>query len=148
MFSLVTELNDAEAELTYVKTLSFADTNKIGACGMSMGGAVATLFGGENTSQVNALCLWALAALMGDRLTELDFFGSAAKFQKPVLLLNGTEDRLVRIVEGGYLEKYKNAYGSNLEYVEVQGAGHGFYKCDHRIFVLDNTIRYFNKLLK
>jgi uncharacterized protein len=60
------ELEDAKNILEYAKTLDFADVNKIGIVGLSMGGAVASMLAGDCKDDIKALCLWAPAGNMAD----------------------------------------------------------------------------------
>lgn len=64
------ELEDAKAILSYVKTLDFVDTAKIGVVGLSMGGAVASMLAGECKEDIQSLCLWAPAGNMGELITQ------------------------------------------------------------------------------
>ena len=68
--TILTELEDAKAILDYAKSLPFADAERIGVVGLSMGGTVASLLAGERKEDVAALCLWAPAGDMGERLTQ------------------------------------------------------------------------------
>ena len=68
--TILTELEDAKAILDYAKSLPFADAERIGVVGLSMGGTVASLLAGDRKEDVAALCLWAPAGDMGERLTQ------------------------------------------------------------------------------
>lgn len=68
--TLSKELEDAKVILDYTKSLEFVDTNKIGALGLSMGGAVASMLAGVRKEDINALCLWAPGGNMGELLTS------------------------------------------------------------------------------
>jgi len=58
------ELDDAKAILDYAISLDFVDNQRIGAVGLSLGGAVASMLAGDRAKDVKALCLWAPAGNM------------------------------------------------------------------------------------
>lgn len=64
------ELQDAVSILDYAKTLDFADTSRIGAVGLSMGGAVAGMLAGERREDIHTLCLWAPAGNMKELILQ------------------------------------------------------------------------------
>lgn len=162
--SLVTETRDAEAILAYAKILDFVNTNKIYAGGMSMGGAVATLLGGWHPDEIQALYLWAPAACLVDNthkdpsitnrgvtfdgesnfykdVATMDFFVDAAPFKKKVLILCGTNDDIMSM-NGGYVHRYREIYGDNMSYYDIEGAGHGYRTEEHREEVLKLTLDF------
>lgn len=68
--SVLTEVEDAEAILDYVKSLDFVDVDRIGAVGMSLGGVVLSLLAGKHPEDLRAICLWAPAACIVDDLKK------------------------------------------------------------------------------
>lgn len=70
------ELEDAENILLYAKSLKFADTERIGVVGFSMGGAVASMLAGKHRDEIKALSLWAPAGNMAEIVIN-DFIGKA-----------------------------------------------------------------------
>ena len=69
------ELEDAENILKYTKTLDFIDLDRISVVGFSMGGAVASMLAGINSTDIKSLCLWAPAGNMAEIVIN-DFIGS------------------------------------------------------------------------
>lgn len=65
------ELDDAEAMLSYAKSLDFVDRDRIFVVGLSMGGAVASMLAGRHPGDIAALCLWAPAANMGQLIRDM-----------------------------------------------------------------------------
>ena len=68
--TLFTELEDAKAILEYAKSLPFADPERIGVVGLSLGGTIASVLAGDRREDVAALCLWAPAGDMKRRILE------------------------------------------------------------------------------
>ena len=66
--TILTELDDAKAILDYAKSLPFADAERIGVVGLSMGGTVASLLAGDRKEEVAALCLGLLLETWGSGL--------------------------------------------------------------------------------
>jgi len=64
------EILDAHNILDFVKNLDGIDPERIGAVGLSMGGAVASALAGERKDDIKALCLWAPAGNMGELIEK------------------------------------------------------------------------------
>lgn len=64
------EIQDAHNILDYVKNLDGIDPKRIGAVGLSMGGAVASALAGDRKEDIKTLCLWAPAGNMGELIRK------------------------------------------------------------------------------
>jgi hypothetical protein len=60
------EILDAHNILDFVKQLDGIDPERLGAVGLSMGGAVASALAGQRKDDIKCLCLWAPAGNMGE----------------------------------------------------------------------------------
>lgn len=70
-----------------------------------------------------------------------DIYGSAEKYQGPVLILRGDSDDLVFRDSN---EKLRGSFPNSL-YEEIEGADHSFKNEDHRILVFDKMLSFFDK---
>ncbi|HOK43035.1 MAG TPA: alpha/beta hydrolase [Thermoclostridium caenicola] len=172
--TLLTELEDAKAILDYARTLPFADAERIGVMGFSMGGTVASLLAGDRKEDVAALCLWAPAGNMGERILQdkkpeeiqafrsrgwwdigglilgVDFLETALKLD--VFQRSAPYDKRVLLVHGdkdqtvplAVSERYLELYGSQADLHIVSGADHIFNRNDWVEEVLDYTVGFFS----
>lgn len=153
--SVLTEAEDLEVLLDYVKTLPFADPNQIVLAGCSQGGLVSALVAARRAEEVAALILYYPAlcipddARRGQMITakfdpenipdkfyaitvhlskkyaldaaSLDPYAEICTYSKPVLIVHGLEDALVKI---DYSRRAAEAY-RHCKLIEVHG-DHGF----------------------
>lgn len=170
--TLLTELEDAKAILDYAKSLPFADAERIGVVGLSMGGSVASMLAGDRKDDVAALCLWAPAGNMGERILQdwraeeiqayrskgwcdmrgltlgLGFLETAIELD--VLKRSAPYDKRVLLLHGDrdqavpheISERYLEIYGSRADLHTVSGANHTFDKKEWEEEVLDYTVGF------
>lgn len=157
--SIMTEVSDLEAVLAAAKTWDFVDVDRIVLQGGSQGGVVTSIGGVRHKDEVAGLILlypaYGLAAFGDwdtDYLPEENQVGSMtvgkayfkdiagydvrdelATFDKPVLILQGSEDTLVSPAES----ETAAASFPHAEYHLLEGAGHGFSGAHH-----DQATRY------
>jgi len=67
------ELKDANNILNYVKNLDFVDHDKVGILGLSMGGAIASMLGGDRKNDISTMCLWAPAGNMYEIILDKNY---------------------------------------------------------------------------
>lgn len=123
-----TQLADAQAIYDYASALGYV--SDISVLGYSFGGLVAAMFAGEHPD-VASLVLLAPAPAYGIYLPVMD---TAAKYEGPVLILQGDSDRLVTVsVAEGYRdaladselrvlehENHNFTYGTDVEGMAVE----------------------------
>jgi pimeloyl-ACP methyl ester carboxylesterase len=171
------ELEDAKIIIDYVKTLSFADTRRLGVLGLSMGGAIASMLAGDRKDDVKSLCLWAPAGNMaeviiyhyiGERLSELFetgytdiegfLLGKGFVEDAKALDIYGIAARYtgnVLILHGDKddvvpieaSQKYVKYYGDKSVFNVIKDAGHTFDKREWTDEVLNKTADFFIKEL-
>ena len=151
--SVMTEASDLDAILQTAKTWDFVDTDRIFLAGGSQGGLVTAIGGVRHEDEVAGLILlypaFGMAAL-GDRYSDdmpdeiqissmtvgkpffKDMIGYDVRdeipyFDKPVLILQGSEDNIVLPdVTWNAAQLYPDC-----EYKTIEGAGHGFSGAEH-----------------
>lgn len=168
-----TELKDAKAILDYFRGLSFIDSDRVGICGLSMGGYIGGMIAGDNKELVKAMCLWAPAGVMEelfkDRIEQgikvgenifdmsghmlnyaayesarkIDPFMRAAAFDKETCIIHGTNDETIPFKVG---LKYKDML-SKVEFHPIEGADHTFNGCAWEKQVIEITVGFFKKNL-
>lgn len=144
-------LEDAEDIYNWVLAQEWADASQVILSGQSMGGYVASCMApklqpAKLVLQCPGAAMWygalerALAmeekGIFSADIEGLSFsttfnktmhpyepFATAAGYQGPVLLLRGTEDKLVSIED---CEKYMAVYGDACTFVQVEGGNHNF----------------------
>lgn len=171
--TLSKELEDAKNILSYVKSLEFADLERIGVLGLSMGGAVASMLAGDCKDDIKSLCLWAPAGNMGeiivsqrakeeiDKIREIGFFDAGGllvgkDFIDDVLNLDiyakaSAFDKNVLILHGdkdmtvplNSSERYLDIYGTKSVLHIIEGADHTFNKKEWEDEVLEYSIEFF-----
>lgn len=172
--TLLTELEDAKTILDYARSLPFADADRIGVMGYSMGGTVASLLAGDRKEDVAALCLWAPAGNMGERILqgrtpeEVQAFRSqgwwdmgglvlGADFLETALELDVYQrsapyDKRVLLLHGDkdqtvpleVSEQYLDLYGIKADLHVIAGADHTFNRNEWVEEVLDYTVGFFS----
>lgn len=144
-------LNDTEDVYNWVVEQEWADENQIILSGQSMGGYVAACAApklnpaklilqcpgagmwdgaldralameekGIFTADIEGLCF---ATAFNKDLHKYEPFSTAKGYEGPVLLVRGTEDKLVDIA---ICEKYVEVYGDACTFVEIEGGNHNF----------------------
>lgn len=171
------ELAEAENILDYVKKLDFVDNAKIGAVGMSMGGAVASMLAGKRSEDLRTLCLWAPAANIREVYqrgkTDADLLAMAMngsmdigglqlgyRFAKDIATLDiykkaAPYGRNVFILHGdndmtvplSVSERYLKIYGDRATLHMIEGANHPFSKQEWEDELLGETVRFLQKEL-
>lgn len=168
-----TELSDAKAILNYFRSFEFINMDRIGICGLSMGGYIGGITAGDNRDIVKALCMWAPAGNIkdifqqgmqrvarireglydvGGNVVNIKMFESAASinhmertaaFDKETCIIHGTGDTSVPYEIG---LKYKRAM-KNPEFHTIEGADHTFNKYEWERRVIDITVDFFRRTL-
>lgn len=119
-----TEAEDAEAVLTYVKGLDFADPDKIGAMGMSMGGVVCSILAGRYPDEIARVCLWAPAACLTDDAKNGSVRGTVFDAGNPPETLTFSDGLTIGrrfITEAADIDIYEIARGFQKKVLILQG---------------------------
>ena len=74
---------------------------------------------------------------------DLDIYGTAAAYEGKVLILHGTNDRIVPL---WCSERYKEAYGERSELFLIEGENHTITRC--RDEVVRKTVSFFNSVFQ
>ena len=149
--SIFTEEDDLTAVVEGFKNVKGIKKGKVTLLGISQGGMVSALYAGDNPKNVEklvlvypALCIkddWVtkypritdmpeidnsfgmqLGRAYVEGLYDLDVYGRISKYEGPVQIIHGDQDRLVPV---SYSEKAHVAY-KNSSFKVMPGAGHGF----------------------
>jgi pimeloyl-ACP methyl ester carboxylesterase len=176
--TLSKELEDAKAILAFVKTLDFADRDRIALVGLSMGGVVASMLAGDYKEDIKTLCLWAPAGNMKDiplngkfeaeieeayRTGFFDIGGLAlgVDFINDLKSLDlfakaSHYNKKVLLLHGnqdqtvplGTSELYQEIYGDRAEVHIIDGGDHTFNQLKQENEVLNFTAEFLEKELK
>ena len=149
--SFLTEMEDLEVIIEKVKTWDFIDTNNIILMGSSQGGAISALISAKRDDIKGTVLLYPALGIpevvtkwypskeeipeevqMTSNITvgpkyfidiwDLDVYSIIEKDEKQILILQGTDDPLVKPDQSKKVNKtYKNS-----ELYFIEGAGHGF----------------------
>ena len=150
--SVLTEVRDLEAVLEGAKSWPFADAERIALIGGSQGGAVSVIAAARHADEFKALVLMYPALLIQDDLHakfaakdacppvykyngwldvspiyvtdmwDYDLFADMKKYERPVLILHGDKDTIVRMSDSERAAKtYKNA-----AFHVIKDGAHGF----------------------
>lgn len=154
--SVMTEVTDLEAVLKTAKTWEFADKDRIFLLGGSQGGLVSAITGVKHEDEIAGLVLlypafniydyihsycddydsipesYSFASITmskkyGQDLWDYDVRKELPDFDKPVIIIQGTEDD---IVLPSTAKQAADLY-PNAEYKEIEGANHGFFNEHH-----------------
>jgi hypothetical protein len=149
--SIFTEEDDLAAVVEGFKNVKGIKKGKVTLLGISQGGMVSALYAGDNPKNVEelvlvypALCIkddWvtkypsitdmpeidnsfgmSLGRAYVEGLYDLDVYGRISRYEGPVQIIHGDQDRLVPV---SYSEKAHAAY-KNSSFKVMPGAGHGF----------------------
>lgn len=153
--TLLTELDDLDAVVSFLAELDEVDASRLVIAGESQGGLVTALYTARNPETVRGAMLLYPGLMMADNarsqyadaseipekldfmqmtvsrryyevVLELDPWTEIASFDKPVLLIHGTDDQIVPI---SVSEKALTIY-PDARMITIHGAGHGFYLDD------------------
>ena len=149
--SFLTEMEDVETIIKYVKELDYVDKDNIILMGSSQGGAISALVSAKRNDIKGTVLLYPALGIpshvknwfedeeslteeikMTDKITvgpkyfkdiwDMDVYTEIAKDEKQILILQGTEDDLV---SPEHSKKVDGIY-KNSELFLIEGAGHGF----------------------
>ncbi len=150
--SVMTEVSDLETVIDTAKTWDFVDADRIVLIGGSMGGFVTATTAAKHTNEIAGVVLLYPAFGLKDEVCEMfssandipdtfsyhgyftagkqfaadiwdyDIYNEINVYDKPVLILQGDQDKNVEPYAERAAEAYKDA-----EYHLIKGAGHGFY---------------------
>ena len=149
--SIFTEEDDLTTVVEGLKNVKGIKKGKVTLLGISQGGMVSALYAGDNPKNVEklvlvypALCIkddWVtkypritdmpeiensfgmpLGRAYVEGLYDLDVYGRISRYDGPVQIIHGDQDRLVPV---SYSEKAHKAY-KNSSFKVIPGAGHGF----------------------
>ena len=168
--SFLTEMEDLETVIDYVKDLDFADKEQIIIMGSSQGGAISALVSAKENDIKGTVLLYPALGIpsvvtkwykskedipesikMTKKITvgpkyfldiwDMDVYTEIAKDKKQILILQGTEDDLV---SPQHSKKVNDIY-ENSELFLIKGAGHGF---DGKQFdeAIVHIVDYFKKI--
>lgn len=153
--TLLTELDDLNDVVSFLAELDEVDASRLVIAGESQGGLVTALYTARNPETVRGAMLLYPGLMITDNarsqyadaseipetvdfmqmtvsgryyevVLELDPWTEIASFDKPVLLIHGTDDQIVPI---SVSEKALTIY-PNARMITIPGAGHGFYLDD------------------
>ncbi len=170
--SVFTELDDLEQVLDYVEKQDFVDDESIFLMGTSQGGAVSAMAASRHKDSIRGMVLLYPAFVLPDRAEELfgeaenipqtytflgmevgkvyfeslidyDIYSDISSYDKDVLIIHGTADKVVPI---SCAEKALETYPA-AELIRIQGAGHGF-SGDDRNTVIKYVSEYLNAQMK
>lgn len=153
--SVLTEETDLNAVIDEVKGWDFVDKNNLFLLGESQGGCVSALVAASR-DDINSIVLYYPALSIVDDAHKtyssideipnedikfmgmivskkyfadtynLDIYNEIAKYENPVLIVHGTNDK---IVDYSYSIKANETF-KNSKLITIEGGGHGFYKED------------------
>lgn len=168
-----TELSDAKAILEYLRNMECIDKCRVGICGLSMGGYVAGITAGDNSSMVKALCMWAPAGNIkyifkdelgsclktADGLVDvgglelnrrayeiaegIDHIGRTQAYKGKTCIIHGTSDTSV---PSKFVEEYRDNM-NDVEFHNIDGADHTFTAVRWENQVIDITTEFFKREL-
>ena len=149
--SVETEVTDLTQVLSFCQALPVVIPDKIVLLGHSQGGLVSALVAGRHPASVAGLILMypafsvvddvhrifasreslppsyeflgaTLGRVFAEDIWDLDVYREIAAYDKPVLIMHGTEDT---IVPAAYSERAARTY-AQATFLPLRGAGHGF----------------------
>jgi dienelactone hydrolase len=168
-FTMDTQIADAVAALDWFGALPEVNAARIGALGLSRGGAVLARLAGQD-ARLKAITFWNAASLPDlhapsieamranggitgglrvghaflDTYYGADIVGALTDYSGPGLVIQGTADEVIAAAEAVAL---KEALGARGELRYIQGANHTFQHPDWRADVFAATTRFFTEHL-
>ena len=168
--SLITEATDVQTVIAAAKQWDFVDPGKIILLGESQGGAASAIAAARSADDVYGLIMCYPAFMIPDYIREqfdsldevpetfeskwlemgkvyatdvwdYDIYGEIGNYKKPVLLLQGDEDKVVPI---SYAERASEVY-PDIDYQVINGGGHGFTEKSLNT-AKKHILQYFRKL--
>ncbi len=164
--TIQSECEDLKTVLACARELSYVDPDRIFLLGESMGGLVCSLVAARYPADIRAMVLWYPALgipedaarrysagereVFGLHLGEtfdreamtLDVYQDIPAYQRPVLLIHGTEDPIVPI---SYSQKALHVY-QDARLLVMPGAGHGYEGADS-VMARDQSIAFIKEYL-
>ena len=121
------QVEDLNAVIEKVKTFSFVDKEQLYLLGSSMGGATVAATSVEHSEDISGIILqYPAINLVPGAMKDGDTY-SVNRYEKPVLLLQGTKDKIVPQSMSDALAEYYNKEDSNhCKYVIYEGQPHVF----------------------
>ncbi len=83
-----------------------------------------------------------------DKLEAVSPVNFAEKINIPILLIHGTEDRVVDVEHSQDMAEELEDFDKDFRYVEIEGANHYLSVQKHRIQTLEELVKFFDKHLK
>jgi len=83
-----------------------------------------------------------------DKLEAVSPVNFANKINIPILLIHGTEDRVVDVEHSQDMAEELEDFDKDFRYVEIEGANHYLSVQKHRIQTLEEMVKFFDKHLK
>jgi dipeptidyl aminopeptidase/acylaminoacyl peptidase len=83
-----------------------------------------------------------------DKLADVSPVNFAKDINIPILLIHGTEDRIVDVEHSQDMAEELEDYDKEVKYVEIEGANHFLSVQKHRIQTLEEMVMFFDKHLK
>lgn len=172
--TLTREVEEAKAILSYTKSLSFVDANRVGLLGFSLGGAVASIVAGEAPLEIKSMALWAPAGHAYEDIKKIaesastddpeyyhlwgnvwkksslndfkqwEIYRTAAAYQGPVLIMHGSADTSVPLADS---ERYLALYDNSAKMQIVKDANHTFDDVSWEKQVIEASVGFFRKNL-
>lgn len=163
-FTVDSEVADAVAALDWIAARPEIDATRLGAVGLSLGGAIAALLAGQD-ARVKAAVLWnavaftsrmaanlapgphgglTLGAPLLDSLRRADPVGALARFGGPALVIHATGDEVVPMSDA---DAYAAVLNGQSERRWFEGGSHTFTHPQWRPTVFDWTIDWFRQHL-
>ena len=130
-------IHDAEAAIDYVFSRDDIDPDRVGLYGMSLGGTIGIAAAAEDdriaaTCSLATFSTWESVAgdfvpvlgpwLISDGRNAVD--SVAALRDRPLLLIHGTDDRIVSYRHAPLIRDAAQAAGVDVELLTIEGAGH------------------------
>ncbi len=144
--TVMTECEDLEEVIEYVKALDYVDREQIFLQGESMGGLVSALTAAKRAEDIRALVLWYPAFIIPEdaakryqagggevfgiplgrsfdqEAKKIDVYHEIGRYTKPVLIIHGDKDPVAPL---RYSERALTVY-PNAKLIVMRGAGHGY----------------------
>jgi dipeptidyl aminopeptidase/acylaminoacyl peptidase len=83
-----------------------------------------------------------------DKLEAVSPVNFAEKINIPILLIHGTDDKIVPVAHSRDMADELTDYKKDVRYIEIEGANHHLSVQNHRIQTLEEMVQFFDKHLK